>query len=695
MNTSAKFFILLFGIATVAAAITIGVFLIPKQKPLDSMLNKTEFIEDTDLLTYEIPEAPPTEKMTIVLCYLGKNFKSYIYDCLDQIRLFNDRNDDIVFLYDDDRMLPFIENLVDDVKPFKVSKDTPKTKIIREKFQNQDVFNFSLERFLALEQFMDTTRNRGHVLFMEVDNAIYCPIGHLNHTMKTICKDTLGIVRDSSDRVVPGVVYIGSLSVIHSFNDYFIQKVSESSITDMYVLSNFADEFPNKITYLPDIFPEYPLTSGNSDQYSRNAKDFQGLFDGAAFGQYVGGTDPFYTQGDTRGFVNETAVYKLDTVRLQWRRDTQHRKIPVMVKPDGTHIRMHSCHWHCKMIHKYRSKPNYHQEDIVTGERLMNIADIKVMNPSDLPLHVPTDDITTVYVKTDHIPLFWKHFQKSPFKAVIISHNSDHGVSFSDLPMLNHPHILLWMSQNCEISHRKLIPLPIGQANSEWKHGSVQTLTDAMNGVQVLRKANIYCNFSAGTHSSRKMALEELLKLEYTLKDEETLDFSSYLQRLGSMKYVACPRGNGIDTHRLSEGVYMGTTPIVRSGDYTDDYLRHIPAIVIDKWSDVSVDSQYLSTYSNGHTFRMQYWKGFLGYYLNRLRDSKSFDVVLTGDVTSDSITKYSSDPDCGNIYVYGEEKTPTYGTIFKNSNDVLDWKNIGGLFHRVVDPCQNETIEI
>jgi hypothetical protein len=50
---------------------------------------------------------------------------------------------------------------------------------------------------------------------------------------------------------------------------------------------------------------------------------------------------------------------------------------------------------------------------------------------------------------------------------------------------------------------------------------------------------------------------------------------------------VPCPEGNGFDTHRLWETLYMGGTPIVKKCDYLPAALKHLPVIVLSSWNKI------------------------------------------------------------------------------------------------------------
>jgi hypothetical protein len=53
--------------------------------------------------------------------------------------------------------------------------------------------------------------------------------------------------------------------------------------------------------------------------------------------------------------------------------------------------------------------------------------------------------------------------------------------------------------------------------------------------------------------------------------------------------YTLCPIGNGIDTHRFFEAIYLNSIPIVVKTNTNFDKLYNIfPCILVDKWEDIT-----------------------------------------------------------------------------------------------------------
>jgi hypothetical protein len=56
-----------------------------------------------------------------------------------------------------------------------------------------------------------------------------------------------------------------------------------------------------------------------------------------------------------------------------------------------------------------------------------------------------------------------------------------------------------------------------------------------------------------------------------------------FLRAIRNHKFVACPRGNGVDTHRMWETLYMGSIPIVRRCESVAQW-EDLPVCYIDSW---------------------------------------------------------------------------------------------------------------
>ena len=96
-----------------------------------------------------------------------------------------------------------------------------------------------------------------------------------------------------------------------------------------------------------------------------------------------------------------------------------------------------------------------------------------------------------------------------------------------------------------------------------------------------------------------------------------------YLKVLASSYFNICPRGNGIDTHRIWESLIFQTIPIVENNSFTAELNSlGVPVLILENWDELNEYSKenLLEVYSriknnkNLKTFsEFNYWQKKLG----------------------------------------------------------------------------------
>ena len=183
----------------------------------------------------------------------------------------------------------------------------------------------------------------------------------------------------------------------------------------------------------------------------------------------------------------------------------------------------------------------------------------------------------------------------------LVFHNSDgnfnkkHLILFEKLPLLQ-----CIYTQNINVEHEKVFPLPIGLANSQWRHGNSK-LHQEIYDMPIEKTKEIYFNFSKGTNpQKRNRCYNDIIKKG--VQWNANLPYRDYLIELKQHKYAICPEGNGIDTHRFWECFYMNTIPICLKNKTTTYYKQYFPIILLNDWQELDinklsysdVDHQYL-----------------------------------------------------------------------------------------------------
>ena len=137
--------------------------------------------------------------------------------------------------------------------------------------------------------------------------------------------------------------------------------------------------------------------------------------------------------------------------------------------------------------------------------------------------------------------------------------------------------------------------LPIGIANSQWVHGNLENF--ATIDLTKLKTQKAYFHFNVFTNPSKRIPCAD--KLEDKLNWLHVVSPKENISRLSEYEFCICPEGNGVDTHRLWEALYVKTIPIVIKSEFTDILLHNnIPLVVLDDWSQFDESKLIYSDYN-------------------------------------------------------------------------------------------------
>jgi hypothetical protein len=264
-------------------------------------------------------------------------------------------------------------------------------------------------------------------------------------------------------------------------------------------------------------------------------------------------------------------------------------------------------------ISSFKFIPN---DEIITGERIQNIADIVVGNNSSLSFNPNNiyyskemqsinnlSNLTNykiIFVFTHDLEDFYNKFENNLKDKVIISHNSDHGIEYVK-------NVRFHFGQNCIVNNLKLMALPIGIENSQWFDHNIFYEVRKIN---IMKSKHIYFYFNLNTHPSRHECYNKLKdKLEWNVKRNK----KEYFIELARHKYAICPRGNGLDTHRLWECLYLNVIPIVIKSDYPN--TNNLPIIVLNSWDEIDKINNYSFTYQCTSKLTLGFYKEMIESY--------------------------------------------------------------------------------
>ena len=248
-------------------------------------------------------------------------------------------------------------------------------------------------------------------------------------------------------------------------------------------------------------------------------------------------------------------------------------------------------------------------DDIITGDKLLQL-----------------ENEAVVYLKTDTLvcdgEFFWRGKVNTVRPAPVwISGHSDYGITANTYNKYMHS-VKVWFAANREHIAPNLFAIPLGLPNDcddspiHRVYGNVDVVEEVLSEPRTI-KNTAYMNFQIHTYPQERQPVYNMFKdkpwvtvgsAEHTLRGR-----LRYLRDIRSHKFVLCPRGGGVDTHRLWETLYMECIPIVKRHIAMNDFTD-LPICWIDDWSEVTpefLESEYkriTETTWNLEKLNFSYW---------------------------------------------------------------------------------------
>lgn len=258
--------------------------------------------------------------------------------------------------------------------------------------------------------------------------------------------------------------------------------------------------------------------------------------------------------------------------------------------------------------------------NIVSGEKLQDIAHVYLAIDNDFNYnpyisiqtnkhknmsHINSlyDNPKIVFCYSHRISILAEKINYFMNDFILITHNSDQNIvnnNISVSKIYNCNKLIKWYAQNLCFEHSKVFLLPIGIANNQWEHGSnfhkfYNTLT---NDTQLTKKEkSIYFVFDINTNrEKRSSCYNSIIKKLPFLNIISTYD---NFKRLSEYEFCICPEGNGVDTHRFWEALYLKCVPIVINSPFINIIKKNtnLPMIILNSWDDLDIDN--LQEYSS------------------------------------------------------------------------------------------------
>jgi len=514
----------------------------------------------------------------IILIHLGDSEPRGLTDCIEQIQLVCKIPIHVI-------ASPVILNtLTYDINKVDVSTILPSqydNELHLYSILPRGFWQFATERFFVLHNYMKQYELTD-VIHMEYDNLLYYDASRFLDKFRT--KD-MWLVLESPNRCIPGFMYIKSSHILFDMLPDIVKGAAMNK-NDMETLAIYANK-NNNVGCLPVLGRDIPL------RYSDTS--FGVLFDGAAVGQYIGGVDPKVNPVNTIGYINEN-TFNCGEQKVEWKNILGMGMVPYM-----NDLPLINLHIHSKDLQRWRSMTKF-----ISGELIQETCDVYLglsenfqFNPrinSQVTKHKyldalvePWNNPPRLFCYGDCLDIFKTKQQYMLNPYILVTHNSDKNITEEYVSIAEDPLLTHWYAQNMLVAHEKISMMPIGIANSMWPHGDLSILNSVVNSIKQKTK-DVYFYFNVHTNvSERQSCLTKLRFNGFTFGEE--VSYTKYLEDLALHDYAICPPGNGVDSHRIWECLYLNVCPVMLESEFSRAVAKHFQVVLVKDWSDLLPES--------------------------------------------------------------------------------------------------------
>jgi hypothetical protein len=224
----------------------------------------------------------------------------------------------------------------------------------------------------------------------------------------------------------------------------------------------------------------------------------------------------------------------------------------------------------------------------LSGDLFADKSDVSVYNPflrKSQPAIRDISEAKVIFCPSHEVERFFDDYHGDINAKILILGNSDR--DFIE-PLVGVPKSIKQIfCQNLNFVDNRYSLLPIGIENLRLARNGFPNL---LSGDYIKIPNSVLIGPFSQTHEERKTFLDPFKFPDLSVIHQQKLSPIQYSILSKEFEFIACPRGNGVDTHRFWETLYRGSTPIVLESVWSSLLKKHhLPFVTISEWSEQSI----------------------------------------------------------------------------------------------------------
>lgn len=205
---------------------------------------------------------------------------------------------------------------------------------------------------------------------------------------------------------------------------------------------------------------------------------------------------------------------------------------------------------------------------------------------AELHLNLQNHDLNSVYLLTELLDSFESVLKISKFriKKLIIGESDDHNDVSRLISLLTKVDEIY--ANHLIGFHPRIRALPVGIERQAYRSGGqINDFRKKLDNDPNKRNIQILVAWNNATNRNRKGHLEKFESSKKTFIIRNRINAGTFHSMLRKTLFVPCPAGNGVDTHRVWESIYLGAVPVILKSEFCGDATW--PVVVVNNWSEL------------------------------------------------------------------------------------------------------------
>jgi hypothetical protein len=171
---------------------------------------------------------------------------------------------------------------------------------------------------------------------------------------------------------------------------------------------------------------------------------------------------------------------------------------------------------------------------------------------------------------------------------VLVSGGTDHDITELEYNIMKSASKTIFYVQNLDFPETtNIYTLPIGIEDLRWGRNGMPWNFSRSKKLRRKIEMTLVGPFAA-THPSRQECVLAAKGSSFAQLEVSRLASWRYAKLASRFMFVACPRGNGLDTHRFWETLYRGSIPVVLESPHVRNLEKYsLPLLKIASWESL------------------------------------------------------------------------------------------------------------